>query len=540
MYSRQHRISSKPSDSHDVPASNQFAPRPFVIQPQTEEVKPPQSQTADLQAKGEKSKEIPNGFPDAAVFTRHVAPPKTPRVQMKLNIGKAGDKYEQEADKMAANVVQQINAPESQSVQREVLPEDDKDSLQAKPMVQRLTSEGGTSATPDIEESIQGAKGSGQPLAENVRQPMEKAFGADFSGVKVHTDGKSDQLNQSIQAKAFTTGQDVFFRQGEYNPGSRGGQELLAHELTHVVQQNGGAVQRSLPSLIGEEKGENQANQNQKITPSVEAIQLKVELNSQGNALVKSGRFDFSSDLQTAMGVQPGDHRCHTISYETITNGVKDPINWRLSNPPPAYWDTRYLIGMVNAVFPNGGQAANHNTHANFQDLQQIALTNYQDALTEVDNIKTAIGNQNTQDLVNSANKLIAALNNSPDNLRAGSGTTNSSIQSGIDPTQDTNKPSILPVNTPIMQIAGDFSTTIPLQAPIQVIRLIDQHEAQIRTLLTETYSETNQVHGYSSGQTAQSSDNQNQKSANMTNQNPTPIAIEWPGTSSAYYLWEH
>ena len=63
--------------------------------------------------------------------------------------------------------------------------------------------------------------------------------------VKVHTDSQSDQLNKSIQAKAFTTGQDVFFRQGAYEPSSRGGQELIAHELTHVVQQNGGAVQRS-------------------------------------------------------------------------------------------------------------------------------------------------------------------------------------------------------------------------------------------------------------------------------------------------------
>ncbi len=70
-----------------------------------------------------------------------------------------------------------------------------------------------------------------------------QAFGADFSGVRVHTDAQAHQLNQSIQAKAFTTGQDVFVRQGAYEPGSRGGQELLAHELTHVVQQKGEVVQ---------------------------------------------------------------------------------------------------------------------------------------------------------------------------------------------------------------------------------------------------------------------------------------------------------
>ena len=102
-------------------------------------------------------------------------------------------------------------------------------------------------ATPNLETSIQGARGSGQPLDENIRQPMEKAFGGvDFSQVKVHDDTQSDQLNKSIQARAFTTGTDVFFRGGEYNPGSRGGQELIAHELTPVVQQNEGVVQRSL------------------------------------------------------------------------------------------------------------------------------------------------------------------------------------------------------------------------------------------------------------------------------------------------------
>ncbi|MEH2058455.1 MAG: DUF4157 domain-containing protein [Nostoc sp.] len=129
------------------------------------------------------------------------------------------------------------------TLQREALPEEEEE-LQMKSLVQRQ-SKTGMDATPDMETSINQARGGGQTIADNIREPMEVAFGADFSGVKVHTDGQSDQLNRSIQARAFTTGQDVFFRQGEYNPGSRGGQELLAHELTHVVQQNGGAVQRS-------------------------------------------------------------------------------------------------------------------------------------------------------------------------------------------------------------------------------------------------------------------------------------------------------
>ena len=211
-------------------------------------------------------------------------------VQPKLTIGQPGDKYEQEADQAASQVVNQINAPvpqqsgQSQSVQREAVQEEDdelsmkpeistiqreavseeEEELQTKPMLQLQPSGGGMAAAPDLEASIQQAQGSGQPLTDSIRQPMEQAFGADFSNVKVHTDTQSDQLNQSIQARAFTTGQDVFFRQGEYNPGSRGGQELLAHELTHVVQQSGGLVQRAatLPQMLGIDKQENTIQRN--------------------------------------------------------------------------------------------------------------------------------------------------------------------------------------------------------------------------------------------------------------------------------------
>ena len=182
---------------------------------------------------------IPISRPDA---------PSQPVVQTKLTIGEPGDKYEQEADRVAAQVVKQIDAPVSgqggQNVQREELSEEEKD-LQMKPMLQFRLAKGGLSAAPDMEVSIQQAQGSGQFLGKSIREPMEQAMGTDFTRVKVHTDSRANQLNQWLQARAFTTGQDVFFRQGAYEPGSRRGQELLAHELTHVVQQNRGMVQRS-------------------------------------------------------------------------------------------------------------------------------------------------------------------------------------------------------------------------------------------------------------------------------------------------------
>ncbi|MEZ4683781.1 MAG: DUF4157 domain-containing protein [Caldilineaceae bacterium] len=89
---------------------------------------------------------------------------------------------------------------------------------------------------------INASRGNGQALDSTVQTQMGQSMGTDFSGVRVHTGSESHELNQELGAKAFTTGQDIFFRDGEYNPGSSSGQELIAHELTHVVQQSTGAV----------------------------------------------------------------------------------------------------------------------------------------------------------------------------------------------------------------------------------------------------------------------------------------------------------
>ncbi|MDD4652476.1 MAG: DUF4157 domain-containing protein [Methanothrix sp.] len=101
----------------------------------------------------------------------------------------------------------------------------------------RRSSAGGIPIGPDVELAIQRARSGGMPIPDSVRQPMERAFGADFGRVRLHDDAQADRLNRSIQARAFTTGRDIFLRQGEYRPASSEGQRLLAHELTHVVQQ---------------------------------------------------------------------------------------------------------------------------------------------------------------------------------------------------------------------------------------------------------------------------------------------------------------
>lgn len=106
-----------------------------------------------------------------------------------------------------------------------------------------------------VENAIDRKRGEGQPLEKNVQSQMEGHLGSDFSDVRVHTDGESDSLNRSLNAKAFTTGKDVFFSSGAYEPGSHSGQKLIAHELTHVVQQ-GGAVQKKSARKAQLKKGE--------------------------------------------------------------------------------------------------------------------------------------------------------------------------------------------------------------------------------------------------------------------------------------------
>jgi|GEM_PF-3866349 len=232
---------------HNAKSSPQKAsflePRPFAP-PVQREVQPQAEEEQQKPQPGLNLLDLPHLFDP-----RPLTPPP---LQAKLTIGEPDDQYEQEADHVARQVVDRIHSPQTlqqkeipETVQREEMPEEEE--LQMKPLVQR---QAGGEASEDLDRSIQQARGSGQALDKSLRPQMEQAMGADFSGVRVHTDPQSDRMSRSIQAKAFTTGQDIFFKQGEYNPGTKGGQELVAHELTHVMQQNGETVQRQGDGVI--------------------------------------------------------------------------------------------------------------------------------------------------------------------------------------------------------------------------------------------------------------------------------------------------
>lgn len=105
-----------------------------------------------------------------------------------------------------------------------------------------------------LSKQIEASKSGGAPLPPAVRNFMAPRFGADFSGVRIHTSAQAGQLSTALNARAFTVGQHIFFGQGQFAPDTQAGRELIAHELTHIIQQ-GGSVQRSAGDGVIQREG---------------------------------------------------------------------------------------------------------------------------------------------------------------------------------------------------------------------------------------------------------------------------------------------
>lgn len=205
-------------------------------------------------------------------------------IQPKLTIGAPNDKYEQEADRVADQVMR-MPAPK---VQRQPL-EEEEEELQAKPLAGHVTTliqrqeilkeededeellqtktagDSTLEVTSEIGSGIQSLRGGGRPLSVAERGFFEPRFGTDFSSVRVHSDARAARVARSVNARAFTLGRNVVFGAGEYFPGSSSGRKLLAHELTHVVQQQG-----AVPEGVARDVGEEGAIQVSRCTPRVQ------------------------------------------------------------------------------------------------------------------------------------------------------------------------------------------------------------------------------------------------------------------------------
>jgi hypothetical protein len=204
-----------------------------------------------------------NRYRHEPIVSRRVAVHRSPLV-----VGPADDPMEREADRIATDIVRTaLAAPTADApCRRAVTPTrihrhsvaTDRVAAPVSPAgrIRRsavMGAEGGA-LDADTDRSVRAARSGGAAIEPGLRQRLDAAMGADFSGVRLHTDGRADALNRALSSRAFTTGPHIFFRRGELGTGDRSN-ELLAHELTHVVQQTGGSGRVIERKLVSKPRG---------------------------------------------------------------------------------------------------------------------------------------------------------------------------------------------------------------------------------------------------------------------------------------------
>lgn len=214
-----------------------------------------------------------------------------PQAQTSLKISEPGDRYEQEADRVADRVVRSFDADgvaasgvapmevplstlssSRSQIQREARDEDPAAQGAQAPSPETKADEppteqdlllvpdeegvgadtgSGVAGEAPLDGFLASSRGSGAPLQESVRRDMEHHIGADFSSVRIHTDSRAAEASRRLNAHAFTLGNDIYFGQGKFAPGSRVGQHILAHELAHTMQQSGSTIHRLAITPVG-------------------------------------------------------------------------------------------------------------------------------------------------------------------------------------------------------------------------------------------------------------------------------------------------
>ncbi|HST20352.1 MAG TPA: DUF4157 domain-containing protein [Blastocatellia bacterium] len=251
-------------------------------------------------------------------------------IQAKLNVGQPGDAYEREADRVAEQVtsmpeqkpadtaqtvgdqvqrltpkrgeelqrqamteeekrkrpeegmVQMKSAGTVNSIQRQAMTEEERKKKPEENMMQTKEEAGETpSVSDDVESQIENMQGKGEQLPDDVRTYFESRFEHDFSGVRAHKGAQAEQTAQALNARAYTTGKDIVFGAGEYAPESTEGKKILAHELTHVVQQ-GSASKRVQRYEAGEHAqfGETQGELQKTFAPASYVVKKSEKLNT--------------------------------------------------------------------------------------------------------------------------------------------------------------------------------------------------------------------------------------------------------------------
>jgi len=214
-------------------------------------------------------------------------------IQAKLTLSSPSDSYEKEADRVADEVLNMSN----NTIQKH-----------SPVKIQRKTMQSSNidKISPSIESKINSLHGKGVPLSRETKSFFNPRFGHDLSDVRIHTDSNSNDLAQSINARAFTKGNHIVFNKGEYNPQSTNGKRLLGHELTHILQQNHHINRQALPKTAskvvadGEQKIRNQAG---RISDKYQALLIRYAgaLHTFNNTLTSASSKDIKSQFGKVM-----------------------------------------------------------------------------------------------------------------------------------------------------------------------------------------------------------------------------------------------
>ncbi len=274
-------------------------------------------------------------------------------VQKKLSIGASDDAYEKEADRVADTVVGMGPVHTDNSIQKKGLIQRKCTDCEEETLQQKGVGTEGGVASQSLSQQISDSKGSGHKMDSSTLNFMESRFGNDFSQVSIHTDQRSIQMNRELNAQAFTVGNDIYFNQGKYNPGTSSGKHLLAHELTHTIQQGKGRrINRSVISPAAGDAGTLPEEEIQKKSDGPQ-IQMMRARNQSGGADHISG--NVAPWLRQGFTDPTGDkHHAYTDAGSRVTAWTA--INY--SSEALRYWCHGHTLGTYKnwfySVFSSG------------------------------------------------------------------------------------------------------------------------------------------------------------------------------------------
>jgi len=301
-------------------------------------------------------------------------------VQPKLTVGAPNDEYEREADRVADQVmrirqpsgvdltpgdpkIQRLCQGCEEEVRRQPL-EEEEELLQTK----RISRRGGLTPEPEAQAQIAAATHGGAPLPTNTRKFFETRFGQDFTDVRIHVDAAAADSVSSVNARAYTLGRDIVFGSGQYAPGTFRGKQLLAHELTHVVQQ--GKSKLSPTQRNSYVQGHGMINQNAKVANIIKRIPATTQPVNQVSRTFNSNALIQRQEQEPALPETPTSApepvtavpASPDVNVGSVEGENNTPLNSTLASSPQLVRDlfaldpTRFNLFMssVSPTTPNG------------------------------------------------------------------------------------------------------------------------------------------------------------------------------------------